>query len=120
MVAAVALAALPDLVRITGHPTERLPHHASFALRGLSGNDLLMHLDLAGIAAGSGSACSSGDPKPSAILQAIGLGPEWTLGGLRLTLGRQNTAADVDAVLAVLPDIVQRLAAVEARFAAPA
>ena len=111
-------AALPDICRITGHPTDRLPHHASFALRGLSGNDLLMHLDLAGIAASSGSACSSGDPKPSPILQAIGLGPQWTLGGLRLTLGRQNTAADVDAVVAALPDIVRKLTAVEARFAA--
>ena len=109
---------MPDICRITGHPNERLPHHASFAFRGLSGNDLLMHLDLAGIAASSGSACSSGDPKPSPILQAVGLGPEWTLGGLRLTLGRQNTAADVDAVVATLPDIVRQLTAVEARFAA--
>jgi hypothetical protein len=109
-------AALPGRWVVTGHPTDRLPHHASFALRGLSGNDLLMHLDLAGIAASSGSACASGDPKPSAILDALGLGAEWTKGGLRLTLGRQNTA-DVDAVLAALPDIVNRLAAVEERFA---
>ena len=110
-------AALPGRWVVTGHPTDRLPHHASFALRGLSGNDLLMHLDLAGIAASSGSACASGDPKPSAILEALGLGAEWTKGGLRLTLGRQNTATDVDAVLAALPDIVNRLAAVEERFA---
>lgn len=111
-------AALPDVCVVTGHPTDRLPHHASFAFRGLSGNDLLMHLDLAGIAASSGSACASGDPKPSAILQAIGLGPEWATGGLRLTLGRQNTAADVDAVLAALPDIVRQLLALELEFAA--
>ncbi|MBP6786897.1 MAG: aminotransferase class V-fold PLP-dependent enzyme, partial [Candidatus Promineofilum sp.] len=110
-------AVLPGRCVVTGHPTERLPHHTSFALRGLSGNDLLMHLDLAGIAASSGSACASGDPKPSAILEALGLGAEWTKGGLRLTLGRQNTAADVDAVLAALPDIINRLAAVEERFA---
>ena len=109
--------ALPGRCVVTGHPTERLPHHASFALRGLSGNDLLMHLDMAGIAASSGSACASGDPKPSAILEALGLGAEWTKGGLRLTLGRQNTAADVDAVLAALADIVGRLAALEERFA---
>ena len=110
-------AVLPGRCVVTGHPTERLPHHTSFALRGLSGNDLLMHLDLAGIAASSGSACASGDPKPSAILEALGLGAEWTKGGLRLTLGCQNTATDVDAVLAALPDIVNRLAAVEERFA---
>ena len=111
-----APAALPGRCVVTGHPTERLPHHASFALRHLSGTDLLMHLDLAGIAASSGSACASGDPRPSAILQALGLGPEWTLGGLRLTLGRQNTAADVDAVLSALPRIVASLSAVEDRF----
>ncbi len=104
-------AALPGRCLITGHPTERLPHHASFAFRHVSGNDLLIHLDVAGIAAGSGSACSSGDPKPSAVLQACGLGPAWATGGLRLTLGRQNTAADVDAVLRVLPPIVADLTA---------
>jgi cysteine desulfurase len=102
-------AALGDECVVTGHPTERLPNHASFALRGFSGNDLLMHLDVAGIAAGSGSACSSGDPKPSAVLEAVGLGSEWTTGGLRLTTGVQNTAADVDSVLRVLPEVVQAL-----------
>ena len=104
-------ATLPGQCVVTGHSTERLPHHASFAFRNLSGNDLLMHLDVAGIAAGSGSACSSGDPKPSTVLQACGLGPAWATGGLRLTLGRQNTAADVDAVLRVLPPIVADLTA---------
>ena len=103
---------------LTGHPTERLPHHASFAFRGLSGNDLLIHLDQAGIAASSGSACSSGDPKPSPILEAIGLDAEWTTGGLRLTLGTQNTAAEIDEVVLRLPQIVARLRALE--FAASA
>ena len=104
---------LPDVCRVTGHPTERLPHHASFAFRGLSGNDLLMHLDVAGIAASSGSACSSGDPKPSAVLEALGLGPEWTKGGLRLTLGLQNSAEDVDFTINTLVNIVNTLAAFE-------
>ncbi len=112
------VAALPEVCIITGHPTARLPHHASFALRNLSGNDLLMHLDMAGIAASSSSACSSGDPKPSPVLEALGLAPEWTKGGLRLTLGRQNTAADVDAVIRELPAIVASLTAVETEFAA--
>lgn len=105
--------ALPGVCRVTGHPTERLPHHASFAFRGLSGNDLLMHLDVAGIAASSGSACSSGDPKPSAVLEALGLGPEWTKGGLRLTLGYQNTAEDIDYTIYTLINIVNTLAALE-------
>ena len=112
------MATLPNECIVTGHPTARLPHHASFAFRNLSGNDLLMHLDMAGIAASSGSACSSGDPKPSPVLQALGLAPEWTKGGLRLTLGRQNTTADVDAVISELPAIVASLIAVETGFAA--
>jgi cysteine desulfurase len=111
-------AALPGLCIMTGHPTERLPNNASFAFNGLSGNDLLMHLDVAGIAASSGSACSSGDPKPSAILEAIGLASEWTKGGLRLTVGAQNTDAHIDHVLRTLPQIVRSLAAVESEFAA--
>jgi cysteine desulfurase len=102
--------ALPDMCIVTGHPTERLPHHASFAFRDLSGNDLLMHLDVAGIAASSGSACSSGDPKPSPILEALGLGPEWTKGGLRLTLGIQNTPDEIDTTIKTLIDIARDLA----------
>lgn len=109
--------AMPDGCIITGHPTERLPHNASFAFRNVNGNDLLMHLDMAGIAASSGSACSSGDPKPSAVLQSLGLGPEWTTGGLRLTVGTQNTVAEIDRVVEKLPEMVETLSAVEATFA---
>jgi cysteine desulfurase len=68
-----------------------------------------MHLDLAGIAASSGSACKTGDPKPSATLEAIGLSPEWTKGGLRLTVGRQNNLADIDYTLQTIPAIISRL-----------
>ncbi len=65
-----------------------------------------MHLDMAGIAASSGSACKSGDPKPSATLEAVGLGPEWTKGGLRLTVGRQNSVEEIDYVsLSILPSL---------------
>ena len=108
--------AFPDICMVTGHPTERLPHHASFAFKGLSGNDLLIHLDVAGIAAGSGSACSSGDPKPSAVLEALGLGPEWTKGGLRLTLGIHNTADEIDYTVKTLIDITRDLVALESGF----
>ena len=101
------LAALPEDCILTGHPTDRLPHNASFAVRGVSGNDLLVHLDVAGVCGSSGSACKTGNPKPSAILEAIGLGEEWTRGGLRLTVGRQNTTADVEYVLEKLPGIVE-------------
>jgi cysteine desulfurase len=103
------LAALPDDCILTGHPTARLPHNASFAFRHISGNDLLMHLDMAGIAASSGSACKSGDPKPSRTLEAMGLAPEWTKGGLRLTVGTQNTAVDINYFLETIETVVVRL-----------
>lgn len=110
--------AMPEICIITGHPTERLAHNASFSFRHVSGNDLLMHLDMAGIAASSGSACSSGDPKPSTVLQSLGLGPAWTTGGLRLTTGLQNTSEEIDYVIEKLPIIIERLSTVEAGFAA--
>jgi cysteine desulfurase len=103
------LTALPDDSILTGHPQQRLPHNASFAFCDISGNDLLMHLDIAGIAASSGSACKSGDPKPSATLEAVGLGPEWTKGGLRLTVGRQNSVDEIDYVLSIIPSIIKKL-----------
>ncbi|MGD8855975.1 MAG: aminotransferase class V-fold PLP-dependent enzyme, partial [Chloroflexota bacterium] len=111
------LGALPEKCVLTGHPTQRLPHNASFAFRGISGNDLLMHLDVAGVSASSGSACLTGDPKPSTVLEALGLGPEWTKGGLRLTVGRQNTLEDVDYALAVIPSLVGQLERFNKEFA---
>lgn len=111
------MAELGPEVILTGHPRQRLPHNASFAFRDISGNDLLMHLDMAGIAASSGSACKSGDPKPSAVLQAIGLGPQWTKGGLRLTVGRQNSADDIEYVLSVVPIVVEKLRRLRAAYA---
>lgn len=99
----------PQTCIITGHPTARLPHNASVTFRHLNANDLLMHLDMAGIAASSGSACKTGNPKPSAVLQAMGLAEEWNRGGLRFTVGRQNTLADIDATLDALAQIVPRL-----------
>lgn len=104
------LAAIPpEEIILTGHPVERLPHHASFALRHLSGNDLLMHLDMAGISASSGSACKTGSPKPSPILEDIGLGAEWTTGGLRFTVGTQNTPDDIEYAINTLPDVAAKV-----------
>jgi len=97
--------------RVTGHRLERLPNHASFVLRHVNGNDLLMHLDLAGIAASSGSACKTGDPKPSGVLLALGLEPEWALGSLRLTVGRGTTEEHVERVVRLLPKMVEKLRA---------
>ncbi|MDW8328006.1 MAG: cysteine desulfurase family protein [Anaerolineales bacterium] len=97
--------------RVTGHRLERLPNHASFVFRHVNGNDLLMHLDLAGIAASSGSACKTGDPRPSGVLLALGLEPEWALGSLRITVGRGTTEAHVERLVAVLPKVVEKLRA---------
>ncbi len=94
--------------RLTGHPGERLPNHASFVFPGVDGNELLIHLDLAGIACSSGSACKTGDPEPSGVLLAMGLPRELALGSLRVTVGRRTTAAEVDRLLEVLPEIVRR------------
>ena len=95
--------------RLTGHPTERLPNHASFAFERLDGNHLLMLLDAAGFACSSGSACKVGDPKPSAVLNAIGLSPAWTLGSLRVTLGESTTLDQIDSFVEVLPSLVNKV-----------
>jgi cysteine desulfurase len=97
---------------------ERLPNHASFVFRNVNGNDLLIHLDLAGIAASSGSACKTGDPRPSGVLLALGLEPEWALGSLRVTAGRGTNDAHVERLVAVLPKIVEKLRAEQAAVAA--
>ncbi len=104
------LSAIPD-AEITGDPIRRLPGHLSMIIPGVEAEHLLIALDLAGIAASSGSACASGSPRPSHVLLAMGYSPTDALGALRLTLGRENTIADVDAVVEKLPKIVQRLRA---------
>jgi cysteine desulfurase len=101
---------------LTGHPIDRLANNASFAFRNLSGNDLLLHLDIEGISVSSGSACLSGDPKPSSVLEAIGLTDGWTRGGLRITVGKQNNEKDVHDLLEILPIVVRRLRQLSARF----
>ena len=102
------LSAIPD-AQLTGHPTQRLPGHASFVMPDVDASALLMHLDMAGVCAASGSACNTGTPEPSPILLAMGIDRQLALGALRLTLGRANDSDDVDYVLEILPGIVERL-----------
>lgn len=92
---------------LTGHPTERLPHNASFVLENCDASALLMHLDMHGIGAASGSACATGNPEPSKVLTAMGFPRELALGALRLTLGKHTTSAQIDRVLDVLPQVVE-------------
>ncbi len=96
-------------VRLNGHPEQRLPHNANFSFSYVEGESLILGLDLQGIAASSGSACSSRSLQPSHVLKALGLPPELVHGSVRMTLGRANTGADIDYVLEVLPGIVERL-----------
>ncbi len=95
--------------RLNGHPTMRLPGNANFCFRYIEGEALLLNLDMKGIAGSSGSACTSGSLDPSHVLLAIGLPHEIAHGSLRLSLGNVNTEEDVDYVLEVLPEIIERL-----------
>ena len=101
-------------VQLSGHPTERLPNHASFVIEGIEGNTLLMHLDTRGIAAGTGSACNTGNPDPSEVLLAMGFPTALAMGSLRLTVGQQTTVAQVDYVLDRLVESVEKLRTVQA------
>ncbi len=107
---------VPD-AHLTGHPAQRLYNHASFVFKDVDGNTLLMHLDLAGIAASSGSACKTGQPEPSTVLLSMGVEPTWALGSLRLTVGRQTTEADIDYALDVIPEAVEKVRKVGAWLA---
>jgi cysteine desulfurase len=102
------LGSIPD-AELSGSREERLPSHASFMLQNINGNTLLMHLDMKGIAASSGSACKTGNPTPSGVLLAMGYDESWALGGLRLTVGRHTRHDDIDYVLDVLPTIVENV-----------
>ncbi|HCD72186.1 cysteine desulfurase NifS [Thermovirga lienii] len=96
---------------ITGHPTQRLPFHASVCFDFIEGESLLLRLDAEGIGASSGSACTSGSLEPSHVLLAMGISHERAHGSLRLTLGKDTTEEDIDYILEVLPKIVTDLRA---------
>jgi cysteine desulfurase len=96
---------IPDS-QLTGHPTQRLPNHASFVFRGIESNSLLMLLDIAGFACSSGSACKTGSPEPSEVLFALGLDERLAMGSLRITLGSSTTPVEIDHFLDQLPEII--------------
>lgn len=96
-------------VKLNGHPTQRMPGNVNFSFLFVEGESLLLNLDLKGIAASSGSACTSGSLDPSHVLLAMGLTHEVAHGSLRISLGRGNTEAEVNEFLTVLPEIVERL-----------
>jgi cysteine desulfurase len=101
------LESVPE-ARLTGSPHARLPNHASFAFRNADGNLLLALLDAAGFACSSGSACKTGNPEPSEVMAEIGLSRDWGLGSLRVTVGKDTSADDIEAFLTALPALVDK------------
>jgi len=99
---------IPDS-QLSGHPTQRLPNSASFLFSYIEGESILLNLDLMGVAASSGSACTSGSLEPSHVLIAMGFPHEVAHGSLRLTLGKENTEDDIDYVLEILPGVIEKL-----------
>jgi len=99
---------IPDS-HLNGHPKNRLPNNANFWFSFVEGESMVIQLDLLGIAASTGSACSSAKLEPSHVLLAIGLKPQEAHGSLRLSLGRWTTEKEIDYVLEVLPEVVKKL-----------
>jgi len=100
-----------ESVRLNGHPTHRLPNNVNISIDSVEGESMILNLDLEGIAASTGSACSSSSLEPSYVLQALGLSNEQAYSSLRFTLGRDTTEEDIKRVLEVLPRIVVKLRA---------
>jgi cysteine desulfurase len=107
------LAVVPDAVINAWH-APRAPHVSNVSIPGTDSEALLMHLDLAGIACSSGSACTTGMVEPSHVLTAMGVPPELSAGALRFSFGRGNSAEDVDAVIGAFPKIVEKVRALAA------
>ena len=95
--------------QLNGHPTERLPNNVNFSFGGIEGEPILLGLDMASIAASSGSACSSGALEPSHVLLALGQSAELARGSLRLTLGKDNSSEEIEYLLEKLVDLVDQL-----------
>ncbi|MCI5546696.1 MAG: cysteine desulfurase NifS [Clostridiales bacterium] len=104
------LETIPD-TRLNGHPTNRLPGNCNVSIRYIEGESMLLNLDIKGIAASSGSACTSGSLDPSHVLLAIGLTHEVAHGSLRFSLNEDNTEEEVDYVIKSLDEVVRRLRA---------
>jgi cysteine desulfurase len=96
-------------VTINGHRTQRLPNNVNVSFEGVNGETILLALDIAGVAASSGSACSTGSTEPSHVLLALGRSPGLAGGSLRLTVGKDNTLEEIDRALAAVVDAVFRV-----------
>ena len=102
---------------LSGHPDRRLPSHASFILHGIDANALMMHLDMVGVAASSGSACKTGNPEPSEILLGLGYSEDEAKSGLRLSVGLQSSEDDINYALDALETAVEKLSKLKREMA---
>ncbi len=102
-------------IRLNGHPTQRLPNNVNISVERVDGEGMVLSLDMLGIAAATGSACSSSSVEPSHVLAAIGIPQDPPHGSLRMSLGRYTKESDIDAVLETLPQVVGRLRALSPR-----
>jgi cysteine desulfurase len=98
-----------DHIRLTGHPSRRLPNNLSVAVEWVEGESVLLLLDSEGICVTSGSACTSGSLEPSHVLKAIGVPIEIAHGSVRFTLGNENTPEDVEHTIEVFAKVIQRV-----------
>ncbi len=103
--------AIPE-VQLNGHPEKRLPNNVNFSFKYVEGEPVCLNLDLGGIAAATGSACSSESAEASHVLTAMGMSPELARASLRFTLGKWSTENDITELMAVLPGIIARLRAI--------
>ena len=108
-----------DGVEPTGHPVDRIANLLSVIVRDVVGDELVMALDLEGVACSTGSACTTGSLEPSHVLLAMGYPPDEARGSLRLSLGRTTTDADVDAAAVAIAGVVERLRAGSGSIAPP-
>lgn len=108
---------VPD-AELTGHHTDRLPSHASFVFGGVDSSQLLMHLDMRGIAGSGGSACKTGSPEPSGVLLAMGFDAHQAIGSLRLSVGVHTSPEDVEYAVGAVSQSVERLRALNKSFSA--
>ncbi|UCD09231.1 MAG: aminotransferase class V-fold PLP-dependent enzyme, partial [Dehalococcoidales bacterium] len=100
-----------DEIQLNGHPTQRLPNNINLTVAYTEGESIVLNLDLKGICASTGSACTSSSLEPSHVLVAIGLPQEIAYSSFRITLGKWNTDEDIDRVIQVLPEVIASLRA---------
>jgi cysteine desulfurase len=103
-------------IHLNGHPVKRLPNNVNVSISFVEGEAILLNLDMTGICASTGSACSSGNLEPSHVLLAMGCSHEQAHSSLRFSLGKWTTGAEIEKVLDILPPIVKKLRAISPLF----